>query len=86
MIGLLALGGQRIPTDLRDWAGQAVTFNRRAEPGKLHDADDLTRASSLPKAGAKGQAAPPRAEEIRDFRFADKEGAGTGRFDGLCLG
>lgn len=41
------------------WSGQAVTSNRRDEPGKLHDADDLTRASSLPKAGGKGQAAAP---------------------------
>src|SRR5262249_30765223 len=28
------------------WSGQAVTSNRRAEPGKPHDADDLTRSLS----------------------------------------
>jgi len=49
------------------WSGQAVTSNSLAEPGKLHDADNLTRASCLPKIGQNGQTSAVR---IRLPRFS----------------
>jgi hypothetical protein len=57
------------------WSGQAATSNRRAEPGKLHDADDLTRTPYLPKTGAKGEVAVPEVVNLRGFEIAAQSDA-----------